>query len=396
MNILMVSDVYLPRVNGVSTSIHTFRQALLDAGDRVALVCPDYAGAGGEPDVWRVPGWQVPRDPEDRLMNPRRLAAVLGELGREAWDAVHVQTPFVAHYAGLALARRIARPCVATYHTLFEEYLHHYVPLAPRRVTAALARRFSRSQCNALDALIVPSRPMRDTLSGYGVRAPMRVLPTGVPPEALAGGDGAAFRRRIGIRPGQPVLLFVGRVAGEKNIGFLLRALAVVRQRLPEAVLVVAGEGPALPELTRLAQRLGLAAAVRFVGYLARDGELQGCYRAADLFVFASRTETQGLVLLEAMALSVPVVALAVMGTRDILDPGQGCVVAADHPESFAAEVIALLQDPQRRACLAKQAAAYARSWSAAALGERLREFYREVASAGGPAPGALAGSVSV
>ena len=380
MKVLMVSDVYFPRVNGVSTSIQTFRKELAALGVRVGLVCPEYpAAADAEEDVRRVPARAVPRDPEDRLMRRRALSDTLDSASADGWDLVHVQTPFLAHYAGLAFARRLGIPCVATYHTLFEAYLHHYVPFAPRALTAALARRFSRGQCNALQAVVVPSQAMEDTLRAYGVSVPLRVLPTGVPLPPEGQGDGARFRARLGLRPGQPVLLFVGRVAFEKNIGFLLDALRIVHRACPDAVLVIAGEGPALASLEARAHRLGIGRAVRFVGYLDRETELPDCYRAADVFVFASRTETQGLVLLEAMALGIPVVAVPAMGTRDILDPGLGCLAPRDDLQAFAAAVVRLLGDAALRKRLAAEARRYAAGWSAGALGARLRDFYADV-----------------
>ena len=175
------------------------------------------------------------------------------------------------------------------------------------------------------------------------------------------------------------MLLYVGRVAFEKNVGFLLRVLPRVRRDIPDALLVVCGEGPALAKLTRLARALGLMEAVRFVGYLDRTTHLLDCYRAADAFVFASRTETQGLVLLEAMALGVPVVSTAVMGTRDIVGPERGALVAADDEEDFAEKVVRLLRDRALRARLSAEGREYARTWSATALALRMEAFYRWV-----------------
>ena len=167
----------------------------------------------------------------------------------------------------------------------------------------AAARRFSRAQCNDLDAVVVPSRAMRDVLHDYGVHVPVEIIPTGIELERLSGGDGAAFRQRHGIAPQRPVLVHVGRVAYEKNIDFLLRMLTRVRAAIPGVLLVIAGEGPARGHLQRLASQLGLERNMLFLGYLDRRNALLDCYCAGDAFVFASRTETQGLVLLEAMAL---------------------------------------------------------------------------------------------
>jgi glycosyltransferase involved in cell wall biosynthesis len=380
MRILYVSDVYFPRVNGVSTSIQTFRRALGERGHDTVLVAPAYPQPyGDEPGIVRIPSRRVPLDPEDRAMRWRALQRLERLLAAERFDLVHVQTPFLAHYAGVRLARCRAVPVVATYHTLFEEYLFHYVPLVPRELMRALARRISRRQCAALDGLVVPSTAMRETLERYGVRTPIDVVPTGIPLAAFRGGDGGRFRATHGIAPSQPVLVYVGRVAFEKNIDFLLRVLRHVRREAGDALLVVCGEGPALGKLRRLAQALGLARAVRFAGYLDRSTALLDCYRAADAFVFASRTETQGLVLLEAMALGVPVVSTAVMGTRDIVGPARGALVAADDEHDFAAQVIRLLRDPALRARLSAEGREYAHVWSAAALAERMEAFYRRV-----------------
>ena len=380
MRILYVSDVYFPRVNGVSTSIQTFRRELARLGHETTLVAPAYPAAhSDDPEIVRVPSHYVPLDPEDRAMRWRALSRIGRALAARRFDLVHVQTPFVAHYAGLGLARRFGIPAIATYHTLFEEYLSHYVPFAPRPALRALARRFSRRQCNALDAVIVPSMAMRDALARYGVTTRVEIVPTGIPLAEFSGGDGARFRAAHGLAPGAPVLLYVGRVAFEKNIGFLLRALVRVRRSIPEALLLVCGEGPAVPQLRRLAAELGVAASVRFVGYLDRTTSLLDCYRAADALVFASRTETQGLVLLEAMALGVPVVSTAVMGTRDIVGAGRGALVADDDEADFAAQTVRVLCDPGLRRRLGEEGQAYAGSWSAASLAQRLEEVYRSI-----------------
>lgn len=164
MHVLYVSDVYFPRVNGVSTSIHTFRTDLAALGVTTTLVAPDYPAARPTDDdanVLRVRSGAVPRDPEDRRMHRGALRATLASPALRDVDLVHIQTPFVAHYAGASAARRLGVPVIATYHTFFEEYLHHYVPVLPRAWGRALARRFTRSQCAAVDSLIAPSDPMR-------------------------------------------------------------------------------------------------------------------------------------------------------------------------------------------------------------------------------------------
>jgi glycosyltransferase involved in cell wall biosynthesis len=381
MRILMISDVYFPRINGVSTSIETFRHALAEQGIEVDVVAPRYpAPHADDAQVTRVPARRVPFDPEDHLMDFAALKRTLASHGRRH-DLVHVQTPFAAHYAGLRHARRRGIGCVATYHTHFEEYLHNYVPAVPKPLLRSLARTLARKQCNALDAVVVPSSAMQDTLAGYGVTAPLHRVPTGIPLERFrrpASADfAAAFRARHGIPADRPVALYVGRAAHEKNIGFLLESLPHAIAARRDAMLVVAGEGPALPALRRQAESLGIAAQVCFVGYLDRFEELPACYAAADLFVFASCTETQGLVLLEAMAAGLPVLAFAELGTREIVEPRRGALPAPRTPREFGAAMAALLDDPAERRRMAAAAVAFAAEWTTGACAHQLAEVYR-------------------
>ena len=384
LRILYLSDVYFPRVNGVSTSIYTFRQELQALGHEVVVVAPEYRSPAHveEAGIFRVPARDIPLDPEDRLMRVSALREFPRRLAPAVFDLVHIQTPFIAHYAGLRIARELGVPCVATYHTFFEEYLYHYVPFAPRGLMRAFAREISRRQGNQVDALVVPSRAMLTALTDYGVRSPMTVLPTGIRCKELAGGDGAAFRQRHGIPAGRPLLVHIGRVAFEKNIEFLLRMLPAVRLRHPDVLLVIAGEGPALPRLKKIVNERHLEASVMFVGYLERATTLLDCFRAADVFVFASRTETQGLVLLEAMATGAPVVSIAEMGTIDILEAGRGAVVVSHDEDAFAGAVCRLLDSPALRRQLSEEGVRYAAEWDASLKARQLEDFYTGVMDA--------------
>jgi len=392
MKVLMISDVYFPRVNGVSTSIQTFRRELAALGHQVDLIAPEYPGAqdAGESAI-RVASRYVPFDPEDRMMRTDKLRELMPRLRAGKYDLVHIQTPFVAHYKGIEIADDLGVPRVETYHTFFEEYLFHYVPLLPKEFLRGLSRRFSRTQCNRMNALIVPSGAMRDKLADYGVTVPMHVIPTGIPVTRFSGGDRGAFRRAHGIPEDRPVLLFVGRVAFEKNIDFLLRALQLAVARNPRLLLIIAGEGPALDSLKKLTAKLGLREHVLFVGYLDRQGALQDCYRAADAFVFASRTETQGLVLLEAMALGVPVISTAVMGTRDIVGPRRGALVPQDDEADFAAHIVSLMDNPGLQSRLSGEGRIYVREWHADVLARRLAAAWQEVVAGNCTPAGATA-----
>jgi glycosyltransferase involved in cell wall biosynthesis len=382
VRVLFISDVYFPRVNGVSTSIRTFREDLAGEGVETLLVAPQYQGAAPDAGVLRVNAAGVPGDPEDRRMRWRPLMRALDALSHADIDLVHIHTPFVAHYAGIRFARRAGVPAIATYHTFFEEYLHHYAPLLPHGIGRLLARLFTRSQCAQVQALIAPSEPMRAVLTGYGVTTPIHVLPTGLAADRFRPGDGARFRAGAGIGPERPLVTYIGRVAHEKNIGFLVRMFAQVRAQVPEALLVIAGEGPARDNLRTQVAALGLADHVHFAGYLDRNSDLLDCYAAANVFVFASRTETQGLVLLEAMAQGVPVVSTAELGTRSVLLPESGALVVPEETAAFAAAVVRVLTEPALKQALAACGLAYARSWSSVAMARRLERLYATLVNA--------------
>ena len=382
MKVLMVTDVALPRVNGVSTAIATYRNGLGTHGIKTRLIAPRYGNEPCESDTTRLSGWRVPFDPEDRLILPARLRRAVIDAARDA-DLIHIHTPFAAHYAGLAAARRFNLPVVATYHTLFEEYLHLYASALPERAMRALARTVSRAQCNTLSASIVPSQAMAQRLREYGIRTPIHVVPTGVPLEQFVVADRAECRARFRtchhIPPERPVALFVGRAAHEKNIDYLIEALGHAHESAPDLLLLIAGDGPAISHLQRLAQRSGHKDSVRFIGYLDRTAQLPECYAAADFFVFASRTETQGLVLIEAMASGLPVVALAAMGTCDLLESRRGALVPADDVEAFGTAMAHLANHDKQRQRLGNEARLLATEWSDRALTARLAALYRHI-----------------
>lgn len=379
MRILMLSDVYFPRVNGVSTSIMTFIHGLRAQGHEVRLIAPRYAAeAADETDIERIPSRRVLLDPEDRMMRAGEIRRRQDAIAAWQPDLVHIHTPFVAHYLGLRLARRLNLPVIETYHTYFEEYLFHYIPFLPRATLRRLARGFSRRQCNAVDALVVPSRAMQRVLQEYGVRTPMSVIPTGLELDGFHRGDRAGFCAEHGIDPNRPILMHIGRVAHEKNIHFLLEMVEELSAAVPDVLLVIAGEGPARAQLQRQVRELDIEDNVRFIGYLERGAPLWNCYSAADVFVFASRTETQGLVLLEAMALGVPVVSTACMGTHDILDAGRGAIVAREEVEDFADKVAQLLRNAGFRALLGNEGRHYAATWSSERMTEKLIQLYEQ------------------
>jgi 1,2-diacylglycerol 3-alpha-glucosyltransferase len=380
MRILMISDVYFPRINGVSTSIQTFRCELEKLGNEVFLIAPSYDDEYLDDDrTIRVESRGIVVDPEDRMIKLGKLISRLNELKDLDFDILHIHTPFVAHYGGIRIAKALGIPCVVTYHTLFEEYFYHYIPWLPKQLLRYVARRFSVSQCNQVDGVISPSSMILDLLKKYGVATQMVTLPTGINSEAFASGDGLRFRQNFGIPTDKKLLLNVSRVAFEKNISAIIEAYALLRQSRDDIHLVIAGEGPAKNQYIALAAELKLGESISFVGYLDRSTQLVDCYHAADVFVFASKTETQGLVLLEAMASGTPVVSVAEMGTKNVLNEGLGVRITDGSPNDFSTKISEVLDDSALYTNLVNTAIAYAREWDSLSLAKKMHAYYSQV-----------------
>lgn len=379
----MLSDVYFPRVNGVSSSIRTFARELTRLGHAVTVVAPDYGAHDevNEFEILRLPARVIFFDPEDRLMRASAVRATAHQLARRAWNVIHIHTPFRAHQLGVALGRRIGSPTVESYHTFFEQYVAHYLPWLPASLLRFATRHFSRSLCHGVDHLIVPTGQMADVLGRYGITTPYSVIPTGIHLDEFCGGDGDQFRREHDIAADSPTMVTVSRLAAEKNIGFLLDVTHVLVAEFPQLIFIVAGEGPDADRLKRRSTELGLQNNVRFVGNLERRSGLLDCYKAGDVFVFASPTETQGLVLLEAMSLGVPIVSTAVMGTATVLKDARCARISAEDVDQFAGHVAALLRSPAERMRLSAAGAKDAAAWSAPALMGQVVSLYANLCS---------------
>lgn len=387
MRVLGITDVYFPNADGISNAVRTLGREFRAKGHVVTLIAPDYGRGVDSPaeDIVRISSHRVLFDPDTRLMKIPRVLELADRLRGWRYDLVHIHTPFMAHYLGLALARRLRLPVVETYHTVLEEYLQSRLRFLPRTIAQWAGRGLTHSQCQAVDAVIVPSEAMRDVLYRAGVTTPITVVPLGIEPSWFAQGDGAAFRRRHGIGADQPLLLYSGRVAEDKNVFFLLDVLRAVRQARPDVLLVIAGEGPAEGQLRQRAAEQDLLPNLLFLDELTRDNQLLDGYQAADVFLFPSRRETHALGVLEAMAAGVPVVAQAAMGTREALTAGEGAVIAEANVADFADKTLGLLNDAERRRQLGAAAREQVRPWSASMMVERLLECYQEVARPSAP-----------
>jgi 1,2-diacylglycerol 3-alpha-glucosyltransferase len=300
-------------------------------------------------------------------------AKLLATLPRMPFDVIHVHSLFFIGCLGAYLAQLRRMPFFLTYHTLWTEYAH-YVPQNPG-LTRAQAVWVSREFCNRCSRVIAPSHGLRDLLVSYGVERPIEVIPSGVDVSVFAAGAVDAPRVRAG---GGPIALFVGRLGKEKNVDLVLDAFDIAAAQVPGLRLKIVGAGPHEEELRTHAARLASGARIEFAGALDQR-ELGAYYAAADVFMFASTTETQGLVLLEAMTHGVPVAAVDCAVTREVVAGDAGLLVPEDAPALARATIDLLRADEFERARRIAAAKNAARPYSLEALTDQLEAQYAQV-----------------
>jgi glycosyltransferase involved in cell wall biosynthesis len=343
LHVGLFTECYLPIQNGVTASVEALARELRAGGHEVTCVTPRMPHYREVQEfVVRVPSLPLPTRTAYRLTIP----FISGERTLRAFDRlsiVHAHSAFVTGWMGLRLARRLRVPLVFTYHTQLEEYAH-YVPFDVR-ATRNAASTLTRVYANAADAVVVPTAAMEQHLRAIRVSAPICVAPSGIDVARFAGGRrDEELRARLGVAPDQKLVLSVGRLGREKNVELTIDAFARVGD--PGARLVFVGDGPQREALERYAERAGVARRTTFAREFARAA-LPDVYRSADAFAFSSTSETQGLVLIEALAAGLPVVAVDTPQTRDVLG-GAGTVTAPD-PAAFASALRASLAAPAKR-----------------------------------------------
>ncbi len=374
LRVVLVTETFFPQVNGVSRTLAQLERQLADRGAELAIVHPDYGPSGAGSTRLVVRSVRMPFYPELRLPIPPFGATWRRVL---AWrpDLIHVVTEATLGLSALRFARRRGIPVVSSFHTNFDQYTDHY-GLGWSR---GMIWRYLRWFHNQTTETYVPSRA---TIGDLEVRGFERLVlwPRGVD-STLFRPDRpgrAALRARLGFGPDDVVIGHVGRLAAEKNIDDLAASLNAVLAARPSSRALIVGDGPARAELE---EKLGNGA--KFVGFLTGD-DLADHYAAADLFAFASRTETFGNVVLEAMASGLPVVAVRAGGPVDIIREGAtGFLIEPDAmPEAHAAAVIRLVDEPELRRGMGIAARDYAEDQSWSQIMSRLLERYRAVVAA--------------
>lgn len=380
MHIGFFSDSYRPYTSGVVRSIELFTREFNARGHEVYIFGPDYplVHCPREEKVFRFASIPAPTMPHFSIPIPFSLQ--LGTtIRRINLQVIHVHSPFLLGRLGAHAARQYGLPLVFTFHTLYDQYVH-YLPVA-QQVTKSLVITIAMDFCNRCDLVIAPSRIIESYLQEIGVKTEVEVIPTGIDLEEFANNDSHWLQKNYQVSPAEKVLLFVGRLGKEKNVKFLLEAFGRVQQEIPHARLVIVGDGPDKEELRKYCFKLGIAGKVIFTGLLSRD-QIVHCYASAHLFVFPSVTETQGLVIGEAKAAGLPVVAIRAFGAAEMVRHGEDGLLSEHSQEHFAANIIRLLQDRSLYEAMRRSALRNAAALSSAASAEKMLSCYERLIEA--------------
>lgn len=314
MNIGLFTDTYYPEINGVANSVYTLKKELENQGHNVYVFTTTTPGAPKhEYNVFRVHSmpFVFMKDRRVGMVYQRKLAAIIRKLNL---DIIHTNTEFSLRVFALIMAKELHIPLVHTYHTIYEDYTHYFAPIEILNNRAkAFARFYTRKCCNFVEEVIVPTEKVEELLTSYNVYRNINVIPTGIDLKKFYKGNFTAeqilqVRKRFHISKDQKVILYLGRVSPEKNIGELLRAMPHYMKKHQDVRFVIVGGGPDLDNLKKLSQELKLQNSVIFAGEQPWD-EIALYYQLGDVFVSASQSETQGLTYFEAMSAGLPVVA---------------------------------------------------------------------------------------
>lgn len=381
MRIGIFTESYEPIINGVSVCVDILQDELVRRGHEVYVFAPGYKGHKDTSNrVFRFPSTHTIIMPDYPFPVPYS-PGIRKRFAELKLDVVHTQTPFLLGLVGARWAKQQGIPLVSTNHTLYTEYVH-YVPVRPKAITRGFLVGLMKWYYSGCDAVAVPSTPVEKMLKSYGITTPTQVIKSGIVPiPPITPDKRAQVRERLGVGDNELMLLYAGRIAREKNLRMLLTAFKTVLGSHPGTRLAMVGGGPALAETKQFADTLGLTDRITFTGMLRRH-EIEPVYASADAFAFASKTETQGLVICEAMSAGLPVVAVNAGGIPENIRHGIDGFLTEDDPDEFATRISYLIENPEARLAMASEAQANSANFSTEATAARFEALYQAVIDA--------------
>ncbi|MFN3301460.1 MAG: glycosyltransferase [Patescibacteria group bacterium] len=377
MRIGFFTDTYLPITFGTEISIETFRIFLEKFGHQVFVFAPKYNLNLEEKNVFRFPSIRLFRSPENRLMffGPKDIKKIIAL----KLDLVHAHTPFSAGWLAKIIAKKSKIPLFYTSHILYPEYARYWI-LKENKILPSLMKIYLKVYGNSCSALIAPSLKMKRLLEEYGVKKKIFVLPTGLDFERFkkVQEKDAEIRKKFGIPFEAKILLYVGRLTQEKNVSFLLDAFYEIQKKRKNVYFVLVGEGYLMKELKEKVKKWGIESKVIFTGRISWE-EVIKIYRQANIFLFASLTDTQGLIIIEASFFGLPIIALKDDCYAGMLIDGKnGYTVYPYQVSLFAEKVLNVLNNENLYRFFSENAKEIAKNFSAENQAKKLIEIYQK------------------
>jgi glycosyltransferase involved in cell wall biosynthesis len=375
MKIAFFTDSYKPYTSGVVRSIDLYTSKVREAGHEVFIFAPDYPEAKMEEGLYRFTSLPAITHPSFRLALP--LSAKINKKIREIKpDIIHTHSPFLLGLLAKYMAGQLDVPLVFTYHTLYEKYAH-YIPLGEDFIRS-LSLKYVNNYCNKCDLIITPSKFVSNKLTNYNINTPRITIPTGINLDLYRERRGDLLRKKYDIGEKERVFLFVGRLGKEKNIELLLNSFQKINCQNDSTKFIIVGDGPERDNLENTTSELVITESVIFTG-LKNYQEVVDYYLASDIFFFASPTETQGLVILEAMAGGLPVIAVNKAGAGIMVEDQVDGILVDNNEAEFVEAGIELLGDKERYNYLAKNALQKADEYSMENMTSKLLDTYNNI-----------------
>lgn len=381
LKILITTDLYTTETNGVVTSVkNLFDELTANGHDVKILTISDNLHSHKDGAVYYIRSVPLKAVYPDLRMPVSYRHKLIQEIIDWKPDVVHSQCEFFSYQFAARISRITGAPIVHTYHTLYEQYLTSYV-VPSKRLGDYLAKVLSRARLKRVKTLVAPTLKVEHTLEGYGMKTPISVVPSGISLEQhhqrLSQQQRLERRRALGIADDDQVLLNLGRLGGEKNLGELMELFAEAREQNGNLKFLIVGDGPAREDLEKQAKKLGVAENVIFTG-MVEPSQVQYYYQLGDVFVSASTSETQGLTYIEAAANGLPLLCRQDDCLADVLQEGQNGYEYTS-AEEFLRAIDEMVHDPTWREAAAKRSEEIAASFDKKAFGEAIENIYESV-----------------
>ena len=377
----MFINYYTPSKGGMETSVINLSKGLEKAGHEVFVFAPEYPNyKDEEKNIFRYKSirfnyggyfYVIPipffsREIKDTVKNLKL-------------DIIHSHQPYSLGNEALKFSKKLNIPIVFTYHIKYEDY-SHYIPLIPKSISKKYIRKITTKYSNQCDNIIAPSTAIKKMLVDRGIKSPINIIPSGINIDNFKKDTGQKneIRKKYNIKPDDILLITACRLTKEKNLGFLVRSFAKIKKKSENIKFMIVGDGAVKKDLEKSAEELGIKNSIIFTGLVNRT-EIVSLYQASDIFVFSSKTETQGLVAVEAMAAGNPVVAVKASGIEDMVKDKEDGFLTSESEEEFSESVLKIVNDKNLREKISMQAKINSKRFSIEPWVEKVVELYKSL-----------------